>query len=67
MRKFTVGLLYCAMLKVYPKEKHLLKEYWKNPLDPQTSNKSVLGNFTLVMIRILFVVKSFVANSNQYF
>lgn len=31
MRKFVTGLLYCAMLKLYPEEKHLLKNYWVNP------------------------------------
>jgi len=24
MRKFIIGLLYCAMLKVYPEEKELV-------------------------------------------
>ena len=66
MRKFTAGLLYCAMLKVYPFEKHLLLDYWKNPLDP-ANNKTVIGNFALILIKVLFEVKRFVANSNQYF
>jgi hypothetical protein len=28
MRKFVVGLLYCALLKVYPLEKDKLNMYW---------------------------------------
>jgi hypothetical protein len=31
MRKFTAGLIYCALLKVYPLEKHLLMEYFDVP------------------------------------
>jgi hypothetical protein len=28
MRKFIVGLLYCAMLKIYPVEKDIINNYW---------------------------------------
>jgi hypothetical protein len=31
MRRFSGGLLYCAMLKVYPLEKDRLNAYWANP------------------------------------
>jgi hypothetical protein len=34
MRKFITGLLYCAMLKVYPEEKDRLNLYWKQPTNP---------------------------------
>lgn len=66
MRKFTVGLLYCSMLKVYPQEKHLLSLYWSDPTNPDC-NKSVLGNFLLVLIHNVFHLKKFVGNFAQYF
>jgi len=66
MRKFTVGLLYCAMLKVYPLERQFINDYWQNPTD-SVNNKTVIGNFTLVLIKMLFEVKKFVGHSNQYF
>ena len=62
MRKFIVGLLYCAMLKVYPIEKDALRDYWANPLDP-SNNKTILGNLALVFIHQIFYVKKFVGNS----
>lgn len=34
MRKFTVGLLYCSMLQVYPHEQQHLAQYWVSPNDP---------------------------------
>jgi len=37
MRKFVVGLLYCAMLKIYPSEKEKLNLYWTNPSDPNNN------------------------------
>lgn len=66
MRKFTSGLLYCAMLKVYPLEKDQMNEYWKDPNDP-TNNSTVLGNFALVLLHNIFHLKKFVANFSQYF
>ncbi|CDW78729.1 UNKNOWN [Stylonychia lemnae] len=66
MRKFIIGLLYCAMLKVYPEDKDLILQYWTNPLDP-ANNRSVLVNLSLVLIQNIFNVKRFVANSPQFF
>jgi hypothetical protein len=37
MRRFVAGLLYCAMLKVYPIEKDTLNLYWINPEDPNNN------------------------------
>lgn len=66
MRKFTAGLLYCAMLKIYPLEKDQLNEYWKDPTNP-ANNVTVLGNFGLVLLHNIFHLKKFVANFTQYF
>jgi hypothetical protein len=65
MRRFVVGLLYCAMLKVYPVEKEIINLYWVNPEAPN-NNQSVLGNFALVLITNLFYAKKFSANCSQY-
>lgn len=54
------------MLKVYPLEKHFINDYWQNPTEA-VNNKTAIGNFTLVLIKMLFDVKKFVANSAQYF
>ena len=54
------------MLKAYETERGLLKDYWVDPTDP-ANNKTVLGNFALVLLFNLFHVKSFVANCSQYF
>jgi hypothetical protein len=67
MRKFVVGLLYCAMLKVYEKEKDKINLYWKKNalgLQPAPTN---LGNFILIIIRHLYDTKRFVKNFAQYF
>lgn len=65
MRKFTTGLIYCAMLKVYPVERSLINDYWTNPVDP-AMNKTVIGNFSLVLINNIFQCKRFVMNFLQY-
>ena len=62
MRKFIVGLLYCAMLKVYPVEKAVLMKYWEDPMNP-ANNQTVIGNLSLVLIQNIFYVKKFVAHS----
>lgn len=31
MRKFTAGMIYAAMLKVYPLERQALNDYWNDP------------------------------------
>ena len=64
MRKFVVGLLYCAMLKLYPEERHLLKAYWQNPL---TNEPSRIGNLAFILLYNIFQVKRFIAHSQQYF
>jgi hypothetical protein len=61
MRKFVVGLLYCAMLKIYPNEKASLNDYWSSQEEVPKSN-STLGNFALILIKNLFTLKDYVAN-----
>lgn len=66
MRKFVTGLLYCAMLKLYPEEKHLLRNYWVNPQNV-ANNQTKIGNFALILLQNIFQLKKFVANFPQYF
>jgi hypothetical protein len=66
MRKFTVGLLYCAMLKVYPHQCQQLGQYWTVAQDQQ-KNTPLIGNFALIIMENIFIVKKFIANSSQYF
>jgi hypothetical protein len=56
MRRFTVGLLYCALLKLYPFEKARILDYLQNPQDPNKNN-TVIGNFILVLLSKLFDTK----------
>jgi hypothetical protein len=65
MRRFVVGLIYCSLLKLYPYEREHILDYWKNPEDP-ASNKTVIGNFVLVLLANLFHAKKFAAHSTQY-
>jgi len=65
MRKFITGLIYCAMLKVYPYEKDRLNLYWTEPTNPQSF--TILGNMILVFIKNLYDLKKFVAHNMQYF
>ena len=62
MRRFIVGLLYCAMIKVYPEEKDFIQLYWLDPSNP-ANNKSVILNLALTLIQNIFYVKRFVANA----
>src|SRR3569833_1002154 len=57
MRKFMVGLLYCAMLKVYALEKDKLNLFWKQPTNP--AGFTVLGNFVLILIKNLYELRKF--------
>ena len=64
MRKFITGLLYCAMLKVYPTERNSLNNYWKND---QQEKFTVIGNFILIVIKNLYDLKKYTSNFPQYF
>jgi hypothetical protein len=67
MRRLTGGLLYCAMLKVFPLEKDRLNAYWANPEQLYPSqNLTVLGNFALVLLSNLEHAKKFSLNCSQY-
>lgn len=51
MRKFTVGLLYCAMIQLYKEEKDLLDQYWQYREGTKESlQRCYLGNFVNLLI-----------------
>ena len=53
MRKFVTGLLYCAMLKLYPEERHNLNNYWLDPSNPD-NNQTKIGNLALILLHNIF-------------
>ncbi len=63
MRKFITGIIYCAMLKVYPIEKDRLNLYWVE----NNSQLCPLSNLILVFIKNLFELKAFILTNTQYF
>jgi hypothetical protein len=76
MPKLACGLIYCAMLTIYDKEKDDLKKHWteieaakaqgKDPKEIKTS-VGTLGNFILLLISNLYGVKPFAYNIPHYF
>lgn len=76
MPKLTVGLLYCAMITIYEKEKANLNVHWveyeqsqKNPNQVELVQSSVgpLGNFVLLLISHIYDIKAFSYNIPHYF
>ena len=63
MRKFITGIIYCAMLKVYPLEKDQLNLYWRQG-NPHLCR---LSNLILVFIKNMFDLKAFILTNAQYF
>lgn len=64
MRKFITGILYCAMLKIYPVEKDRLNLYWKQP---SQQSFTILGNMILIFLKNMYDLKRFVSHNPQYF
>lgn len=62
MRKFVAGLLYCAMLKIYPKEKEKIVDYWTS-MSYSNDNFSVLGNFILILLKNMYEMKKYASNN----
>jgi hypothetical protein len=76
MAKLGCGLIYCAMLTIYEKEKGDLHKHWTGieaakaeGKDPQEIKTGVgtLGNFILLLIANLYNVKPFTYNIPNYF
>lgn len=44
----------------------MIKDYWRDPSNSE-SNKTVIGNFTLILIANLLEVKKYNTNLPQYF
>jgi hypothetical protein len=76
MPKLTCGLLYCAMLPVYEKEKQMLVNFWRDDLPSRKAASSesgkanslgVLGNFILLLLSHIYALKPFALNMPHYF
>ena len=76
MPKLTVGLLYCAMITVYEKEKASLNEYWKDvQYDEQGTpivnrnepHSGTLGQLGLMLVHHMYDLKQFSYNMPHYF
>lgn len=64
MPKLTCGLIYCAMLTIYEKEKASLTKFWaeKSKKATKASPKNglgTLGNFILLLLSHLYDLKAF--------
>jgi hypothetical protein len=76
MAKLGCGLIYCAMLTIYQKEKGDLQKHWididqaktegKDPLQIKT-RVGTLGNFILMLISNIYNAKPFTHNLPHYF
>ena len=71
MRRFVLGLIYCAMLKLYNYEKDKLNHYWHTMAkktegsaqkDLIKVDNSFLGNFINIVLANFFDTKYFVGN-----
>ena len=60
MRKFVSGIIYCAMLKVYPEEKATMNLYWTN--DNFNGEIPSSANLILLLIQNMFDTKNYTAN-----
>ena len=59
MRFANVGIIYCALLKIYPDEKHTLKSYIDaKTVEQKMESLSLLSNFILVVISGMFRARS---------
>jgi hypothetical protein len=73
MPKLTVGLLYCAMITIYDKEKAGLNEHWAeaeqtgSPGERPQAEVGPLGNFVLLLVSRVYDLKAFSYNIPHYF
>ncbi len=64
MRSILVGLIYCAMIKVYKKEKFLLNDFWTDNSDGQQfPRQTTIGSLILSILTALPTLKKY--NSHQ--
>jgi hypothetical protein len=67
MRKLTVGLIYCAMIRVYEEEKELLDDYWQYREGKKDSlQRCLLGNFINILISNLESTHVYAETNLQY-
>jgi len=68
MKKLTVGLLYCAMLRLYEDEKDQLDNYWQYREGTKESlQRCYLGNFINMLISNMRRTHAYAEYNAQYF
>ena len=63
MRRVYIGIVTCAMLKLYEVEKDQLNEYWDDiDAGVEQPRQTTLGNYVSTMLFMLPELKGFSAN-----
>lgn len=63
MRRVYIGIITCAMLKVYEVEKHELNLYWQDiKQGAEPVRETILGNYINTLLFMLPQLKDFSAN-----
>lgn len=67
MRRVYIGIITCAMLKVYEVEKHELNLYWQDiKQGAEPVRETILGNYINTLLFMLPQLKDFSANQQQF-
>ena len=67
MRRVYIGIVTCAMLKLYEAEKDQLNLYWDDvEQGVETPRQTTLGNYVNALLYLLPTLKHFAANQAQF-
>ena len=67
MRRVYIGIMTCAMLKVYEEEKDELNLYWDDvEADVEEPRQTTLGNYINTLLYLLPKLTQYSNNQNQY-
>jgi hypothetical protein len=63
MRSILVGLIYCAMLKLFEDERSQINQFWDDiDINKLPARQTILGNFILSVLTILPQLKKYNAH-----
>lgn len=67
MRRVYIGIMTCAMLKLYEVEKEQLNLYWDDmDQNIESPRQTTLGNYILMLLYLLPKLKNFSNNQAQF-
>lgn len=67
MRRVYIGIMTCAMLKVYEVEKDELNFYWDDvEAGVENPRQTTLGNYMNTLLYLLPTLQKFTKNQNQF-